>query len=50
MKKIDVLGNSGNISGEVARQIENRATSEVMKNFNQLGEKERGILKKAICQ
>lgn len=45
-----VLGIANNISGQVSETIENKATEEVTKNFNNLGEKEKEILRKAICQ
>jgi catabolite regulation protein CreA len=45
---VDGVVNS--ISDQVSSSIENKATTEVMKNFNNLGDKEKEILKNAICQ
>lgn len=44
-----VLGVTNSISKQVSDSIENKATDEVTKNFNNLGEKEKEILKNAIC-
>lgn len=45
-----VMGAVNSISDQVSSSIENKASAEVMKNFNNLGDKEKEILKNAICQ
>lgn len=45
-----VLGVANGISKNVSDTIERKATDEVTKNFNNLGEKEKEILKRAICE
>lgn len=45
-----VLGVTEGISKQVSETIEKKATYEVMKNFNNLGEKEKEVLKNAICK
>ena len=45
-----ILKVADSISNQVSSSIENKATEEVTKNFNNLGEKEKEILKNAICK
>lgn len=44
-----LLGVTNSISSHVSSSIEDKATEEVMKNFNNLGDKEKEILRNAIC-